>query len=117
MRVEDQVVIRFLVPPGASGAGAIGMAEYASARVWHYGVISTTPGNFNGGLSVAPFNASFGNTLSWSFQVGGAPQQWIMLLQPGTYYYLNLRNTDQYGNLSGVRGQDCTMFLDLRVPQ
>ena len=81
----------------------------------HLANISWVPGDFAGGYGVWPYNGQQGTTLNWSLNAypygSTVPQDpWIMPIEVGRTYYLNLMN------MGCSPGEDTTMFLDLRIP-
>jgi hypothetical protein len=119
---NDALVVR-ITPPAGSGSyasGWISMAEWGGGPITRYSQISTTPCDF--GLASNPgswntlYNVSTGVSLSYSLQVGGSQQPWIMLLLPGVPYYLNVKNTTYTGAQTCPSGSQCNMFLDFYKP-
>jgi hypothetical protein len=115
---NDAMVVR-LTPPGGSSSyssGTITMAEYGGGPITRFSTISTTPCDFSQSGWFSIYNVSTGTSLSYSLQVGGGQQAWIMLLIPGTPYYLNVKNTTYTGTQTCTSGSNCDMFLDFYKP-
>ena len=114
----DALVVKLNPPAGvqSSGNGWIAMAEYVNPRYTRFSTISTTPCDFSQAGWFTLYNVSVGSSLSYSLQVGGTQQSYVTLLMPGIPYYLNVRNTDQYGNQTCPLGSSCNMFLDFYKP-
>lgn len=107
---DDKVIVRFTPTSDTPGYGLIAGREWAAPDTPRFAAISTVPGDFTGVPGTPPFNAKSGTSLSWDIATGGPPQNWILVLQAGTTYYLNIENT------SCTPGQFTQMFLDLAVP-
>jgi hypothetical protein len=112
---NDAVVVRFTPPAGTMSftPGSITMAEWGGGPVPRYATLSTTPCDF--GKTSWFTDLWTGPTLSIGLKVGGGPTPYTAVVQPGITYYLNVRNTDRWGNQSCSESQ-CNMFLDFAKP-
>jgi hypothetical protein len=89
------------------------MAEWGGGPVPRYATLSTTPCDWN---KQSWFTDLWtGSTISVGLKVGGSAVPYTALVQPGVTHYLNIRNTDRYGNPSCSDAQ-CNMFLDFGKP-
>jgi len=113
------VVGRFTVPAGAkpsqTSLGRLVAAEYQGQGTPRWSKLSTAPCDFSSSESATLFNSGGGYTVTYSFQVGGSQQPYVVLLQPGATYYLNIRNSDEAGNPTCAENY-CNMFIDLITP-
>jgi len=119
---NDALVVRFTAPAGSASysAGWVSMAEWGGGPLTRYSQISTSPCDFT--LASTPanwnvqYNVSTGASLSYSLQAGGSQGPYIFLMQPGTSYYLNVKNTTYQGTSTCPSGSQCNMFLDFFKP-
>ena len=109
---NDAMVIR-LNPP-ASGAssidGYISAGEYGGGSVQRLAVISTSPCDFDTSGATTVWNAQGGTSVNFGLQLGGAQKTYSFLMQPGTPYYVNVKNTTCSG------GAQCNMSIDYHKP-
>ena len=114
---NDAVVVRFTPPAGSAsyGSGTISMAEWGGGPVTRFSTISATPCDFSQSGWFSLYNVSTGTSLSYSLQVGGAQQAWVTVLNPGTTYYLNVKNTTYTGTQT-CSNSTCDMFVDFYKP-
>jgi hypothetical protein len=115
---NDALVVRFTPPAGAGSysAGSLSGAEYSGPTTTRVGHISTSPCDFSLATRFTLYNGFSASTFNLPLQVGGTQLAWTMLAQPGTTYYLNIKNTDSKGVATCAAGKYCDMFVDFYKP-
>ena len=118
---NDALVIKFTPPPGSASlvnqAGSISMAEYGDPLTGRYAVLSTSACDFNGtgGAYTVPA-LQVNSTISWSLQVGRKDSGAVVQLNPGTPYYLNLKNRASNGVTPTCSSGSCNMIINWLKP-
>jgi len=112
---NDALVVRFTVPAGktSTASGYLALAEWGGGPSFHVAAISASPCDFTQGAPnpwyIDGNKVAGTNTLQPEFMVGGT---WpgFPVLNPGTTYYLNVRN------ISCPTGSNCDLFIDFKLP-
>jgi hypothetical protein len=112
---NDALVIKIVAPTGTISAapGSLAGAEYGGGPVQRFATLSTSPCDFSGSSWFV--NKWTGPTISVGLKVGGGPAPYTGLVQPGVPFFLNIRNTNQYGQPS-CSGSQCNMFFHFARP-
>jgi hypothetical protein len=115
---NDALVVKLTVPAGvvSFSPGSINMAEWGTGGNPRYASLSTTACDFSTTNWFSDLWAS--GTISTPLYVGvPAPAYAGASLQAGQVYYLNIRNTDRWGNPSCSEPSGyCNMFIDFYKP-
>lgn len=116
---NDALVIRFTPPVGSAstGPGSIQSAEYIDPPTQRFGVLSSTACDFTSGDYGGPlYNKQTQSTISFGLQVGGTQSPYIVRLNPGTTYYLNIKNRQADGTTPSCGTATCNMIINWQKP-
>ncbi|HEY3179789.1 MAG TPA: hypothetical protein VGL25_13010 [Casimicrobiaceae bacterium] len=105
------MVIKLNTPAGASiSTGYIAGGEYGGGAKDRLAIISASPCDFSTAGATTIYNAQGGTSFNFALQVGGSQVPYQMLMQPGTPYYLNVKN------VGCPAGNQCNMSIDFHRP-
>ena len=109
------LVGRITVPNVTSTAkGTLAITEYGTSA-YKSATVSVNPCVFAGSPGLWNYSAP-GLTNSFSVVVGGTQPFNKVVLQPGTTYYVNIRNIDGFGNTSCPQGVSCEALIEFHKP-
>jgi hypothetical protein len=116
LSANDALVIVIDVPAGvaSTASGSITIGEWGGGPFVRFATLSQTACDFN--KSNWFVDTWTGSSINPTIKVGGAPQAYVALLQPGQRYYLNVRNTDRFGVNYCLGESHCNMFIDFLKP-
>jgi len=99
----NDIIVASFTTPAVTSAGQIGTiqaAEYSSIAINRTASLSLTPCSFDNNLASSGFGAHktlvSGNTVSISYVIGGS-SKYYPVLQPGTTYFFNIKNSSGIG--------------------